>query len=200
MFSYIEGLLVEKSPALAVIDCGGVGFKLNISLNTYSQLKEINLKCKLFTHLAIKSEATNPVGLVLYGFFTEDERSLFQELISVNGVGYNTARLILSSLTTNETVSAISNGDILTFRKVKGIGEKTAQRIIIELRDKISKISGSKEILTSVGNTLSNEALTALIMLGFNRNAALKAIDKVIKNEGVNITLEDIIKQSLKLL
>lgn len=200
MLSYIEGLLVEKNPATAVIDCGGVAFMLNISVNTYTMLGELNQKCKLFTHLAIKSEATTPVGLVVYGFATEEERYLFQELISVNGVGYNTARLILSSLTATEVISAISNGDVFTFRKVKGIGEKTAQRIIIELRDKIAKSSGPKEFLIPVNNTLSNEALSALIMLGFNRNAAGKAIEKVIKNEGVNIVLEDLIKQALKLL
>lgn len=200
MLSYIEGLLVEKNPATAVIDCSGVGFMLNISVNTFSQLGEVNQKCKLFTHLAIKSEATTPVGLVLYGFATKDELSLFQELISVNGVGSNTARLILSSLTVEETVSAISLGDVFTFKKVKGIGEKTAQRIIIELRDRIAKVSGAKEFSIPVNNTLSNEALTALIMLGFNRNAAGKAIEKVIKNEGVNIVLEDLIKQALKLL
>lgn len=200
MLSYIEGLLIEKNPAAAVIDCGGVGFMLNISVNTFTQLGEINQKCKLFTHLAIKSEATTPVGLVIYGFATEEERYLFLELISVNGVGYNTARLILSSLTTGETVSAISNGDFFTFKKVKGIGEKTAQRIIIELRDKISKTSGQKEFLIPANNTLNNEALQALVMLGFNRNAAEKAIDKVIKNEGVSIVLEDLIKHALKLL
>lgn len=200
MLSYIEGILIEKNPAAAVIDCSGVGFILNISVNTYTQLGDAGRKCKLFTHLAIKSEATTPVGLVLYGFATEDERYIFHELISVNGVGFNTARLILSSLTTGETVSAISNGDVFTFKKVKGIGEKTAQRIIIELRDRIVKGSGHKEFLMPVSNTLSNEALTALIMLGFNRNAAGKAIDKVIKTEGINIVLEDLIKQALKLL
>lgn len=200
MLSYIEGILIEKNPATAVIECGGVGFKLNISVNTFTQLGEVNQKCKLYTHLAIKSEATTPVGLVLYGFVTEDERYIFHELISVNGVGFNTARLILSSLTTGETVSAISNGDVFTFKKVKGIGEKTAQRIIIELRDRITKVSGQKEFLIPVNNTLSNEALTALIMLGFSRNAAVKAIDKVVKNEGVDIVLEDLIKHALKLL
>ncbi|MFH0867063.1 MAG: Holliday junction branch migration protein RuvA [Bacteroidota bacterium] len=200
MLSYIEGILIEKNPATAVIDCSGVGFMLNISVNTFTQLCEVNRKCKLYTHLAIKSEATTPVGLVLYGFATEEERYIFHELISVNGVGFNTARLILSSLTTGETVSAISNSDVFTFKKVKGIGEKTAQRIIIELRDRIVKGSGQKEFLLPVNNTLSNEALTALIMLGFNRTAAGKAIDKVIKTEGVNIVLEDLIKQALKLL
>jgi Holliday junction DNA helicase RuvA len=136
----------------------------------------------------------------MYGFATEEEKSLFLELISVSGVGTNTARLILSSLTTAEVVSAISNGDISTFRKVKGIGEKTAQRIIIDLKDKISKMPQSKEFFLPQNNTLRNEALSALIMLGFNKNSAEKAIEKVIKNEGVNFSLEQLIKQALKLL
>jgi Holliday junction DNA helicase RuvA len=200
MLSYIEGILTEKNPTYAVIDCGGVGFLLFISVNTYTLLPEMNTKCKLHTHLTIKSEATTPVGLALYGFATEEERSLFLELISVSGVGSNTARLILSSLTTSEVISAICNGDIYTFRKVKGIGEKTAQRIIIDLKDKISKVPQSKEFFLPQNNTLRNEALSALIMLGFNKNTAEKSIEKVIKNEGVNISLEDMIKQALKLL
>jgi Holliday junction DNA helicase RuvA len=200
MFSYLEGTLTEKNPTFAVIDCGGVGFLLFISLNTYTILPETNQKCKLFTQLAIKSEATTPVGMVLYGFATEEEKNLFIELISVSGVGTNTARLILSSLTTSEVVSAICNGDIYTFKKVKGIGEKTAQRIIIDLKDKISKSPQSKEFFLPQNNTLRNEALSALIMLGFNKNSAEKAIEKVIKNEGVNFSLEELIKQALKLL
>jgi Holliday junction DNA helicase RuvA len=200
MFSYLEGVLTEKNPTYAVIDCGGVGFLLFISLNTYSLLPEPTQKCKLFTHLAIKSEATTPVGLVLYGFATEEEKSLFLELISVSGVGTNTARLILSSLSTSEVVTAISNGDIYTFRKVKGIGEKTAQRIIIDLKDKVSKISVSKEFFLPQNNTFRNEALSALIMLGFNKNSAEKAIEKIIKNDGVSLSLEEMIKQALKLL
>jgi len=200
MISYIEGILTEKNPTYAVIDCGGVGFLLFISLNTYTLLPEVNTKCKLHAQMSIKSEATTPVGLVMYGFATEEERSLFLELISVSGVGSNTARLILSSLNTSEVISAICNGDIYTFRKVKGIGEKTAQRIIIDLKDKISKGPQSKEFFLPQNNTLRNEALSALIMLGFNKNSAEKAVEKVIKNEGVNISLEDMIKQALKLL
>lgn len=200
MISYIEGILTEKNPTYAVIDCGGVGFLLFISVNTYTQLPDANVRCKLHTHLTIKSEATTPVGLVIYGFATEEERSIFLELISVSGVGSNTARLILSSLTTSEVISAISNGDIYTFRKVKGIGEKTAQRIIIDLKDKIGKVPQSKEFFLPQNNTLRNEALSALIMLGFNKNSAEKVIEKVIKNEGVNISLENVIKQALKLL
>ena len=200
MYSYIEGSLTEKNPTYAVLDCGGVGFLLFISLNTYSLLPEQKQKCKLFTHLAIKSEATTPVGMILYGFATEEEKNLFLELISVSGVGNNTARLILSSLTTAEVIMSISNGDISTFRKVKGIGEKTAQRIIIDLKDKINKMPQSKEFFLPQNNTLRNEALSALIMLGFNKNIADKAIDRIIKNDGVNLSLEEIIKQALKLL
>jgi Holliday junction DNA helicase RuvA len=200
MISYIEGNLTEKNPTYAVIDCCGVGFLLFISLNTYTRLPEINQKCRLHSHMAIKSEATTPVGITLYGFATDEERSIFLDLISVSGVGANTARLILSSLTTTEVISAICNGDVFTFRKVKGIGEKTAQRIIIDLKNKISKTPVSKEFFMPQGNTFKNEALSALIMLGFNKNSAEKVIDKVIKNEGVDLSLEEMIKQALKLL
>mgnify|MGYP001559301152 CR=1 FL=1 len=200
MLSYIEGILVEKTPTYSVLDCSAIGFLLFISVNTYTSLPEIQQKCKLFVHLAIKSEATTPVGLVLYGFATEEEKNIFLELISVSGVGSNTARLILSSLTTTEVISAICNGDFYTFRKVKGIGEKTAQRIIIDLRDRISKSPQSKEIILSQNNTLRNETLSALLMLCFNKNSAERAIDKVIKNEGVNLSLEEMVKQALKLL
>ncbi|NTW31771.1 MAG: Holliday junction branch migration protein RuvA [Bacteroidetes bacterium] len=200
MLSYIEGNLTEKNPTYAVIDCGGVGFLLFISVNTYTLLPELNKKCKLFTHLSIKSEATTPVGLALYGFATEEERGLFLNLISVSGVGSNTARLILSSLTSSEIISAIYNGEIYTFRKVKGIGEKTAQRIIIDLKDKVNKNANSKDFLQPQNNTLRNEALSALLMLGFNKNSAEKALDKVVKNQDINLSLEEVIKQALKLL
>jgi Holliday junction DNA helicase RuvA len=200
MISYIEGTLTEKTPTYAVIDCGGVGFLLFISLNTYTTLPDLNKKCKLHTHLAIKSEATTPIGLVMYGFATEDERSIFLELISVSGVGTNTARLILSSLTTTEVISAICNGDVFTFKQVKGIGEKTAQRIIIDLKNKVSKTPQSKEFFIPQNNTLRNEALSALIMLGFNKNSAERAIEKIIKTDGFNLSLEEMIKQALKLL
>jgi len=200
MLAYIEGILVEKSPAQAVIDCNGLGYELNISLNTYSKLGETGQKCKLFTHLAIKSEATTPVGMVMYGFISPDEKNLFLHLISVSGVGMNTARLILSSLSISEIVTAVSNGDLYTFKKVKGIGEKTAQRILIDLRDKLSKENYREEISVLANNSLKNEALSALIMLGFNKNVAEKALEKVIKEQGLSVSLENLIKQSLKYL
>lgn len=198
MLTYIEGILVEKSPAQAIVDCNGLGYQLNISLNTYSKLGETGVKCKLFTHLAVKSEATTPVGMVLYGFHSKDEKNIFLHLISVNGVGMNTARLILSSLSISEIVSAISSGELYTFKKVKGIGEKTAQRILIDLKDKLAKETYQDEIFISPNNSLKNEALSALVMLGFNKNAAEKAIEKVIKESGLSISLEEFIKLSLK--
>jgi len=136
MIHFIEGTLVEKNPVYAVIEAGGIGYFLNISLNTYTKLGEEGTKCRLLTYMAIKNEAATPVGVTLYGFYTAEERDMYINLISVNGVGANTARLILSSLTTGEIVSALANGQVATFEKVKGIGTKTAQKIIIDLKNK----------------------------------------------------------------
>ncbi len=130
MIHFIEGTLVEKNPVYAVIEAGGIGYFMNISLNTYSKIGDIGTKCRLLTYMAIKNEAATPVGVTLYGFFTAEERDMYINLISVNGVGGNTARLILSSLTTGEIVSALANGQVAVFEKVKGIGTKTAQKII----------------------------------------------------------------------
>jgi len=199
MIHYIEGKLVEKNPAYAVIDCSGIGYVLQISLNTYSVLGELNQVCKLFTHLAIKNEATTPVGLVMYGFRTVREREIFLHLISVSGVGSNTARLIISSMTADEVVSAILSGSVGHFQNVKGIGAKTAQKIIIDLKDKVGKISGLSEKSFPMHNTNRDEALSALVLLGFNRNQAEKAVDKVLQADPV-ITVEGLIKQTLRIL
>lgn len=201
MLNFIEGNLVEITPAYAVIESHGMGYMANISLRTYSAVKDLQ-RCKLFTHLAVKSEATTPVGLVLYGFVDEEERHLFLQLISVSGVGANTARLILSSLTLEEIYYAVVNGNAATFQKVKGIGEKSAQRIIIDLKGKIDKVGSGKENILPAHNKLKEEALAALIMLGFTRNIAEKAIEKIIHQsmDGHSITVEELIKQSLKIL
>lgn len=199
MINYIEGKLAGKNPAYAVIECNGLGYYINISLNTFSALGNLNEKCKLYTHLAIKTEATTPVGILLYGFHSEKEREIFINLISVSGVGYNTARLILSSLSADETIFSIANGDVGTFRRVKGIGDKTAQKIIIELRDKIGKIGELTDNILFEHNTNKQEALSALILLGFVKNSADKALDKVIK-EKPGLTVEALIKEALKLL
>jgi holliday junction DNA helicase RuvA len=199
MLSYIAGILVEKSPTYAIIDCNGLGYYLNISLNTFSHLGAINEPCRLLTHLAVKSEATTPVGLVLYGFHTESEREVFLLLISVSGVGANTARLIISSLTAEEAISAIMLGNATVFQNVKGIGAKTAQKIIIDLRDKVSKTSSLPDFLAPVHNRNRDEALSALILLGFSRNPAEKALDKILKTDP-SLTVEQLIKQALKIL
>ncbi|NVO02070.1 MAG: Holliday junction branch migration protein RuvA [Bacteroidetes bacterium] len=199
MIAYIQGKLVEKNPTYAILESNGIAYMLNISLNTFTKIKDEE-NCKLFTHLAIKSEATTPVGFVLYGFASDEERRFFRHLISVSGVGSNTARLILSSLTTAEIQTAIQTNNVGVFQKVKGIGEKSAQRIIIDLKGKIEKEDVSSEKISPQYNTLKEEALTALIMLGFNRNIAEKAVDKTIKNEGLAISVEELIKYALKVL
>jgi Holliday junction DNA helicase RuvA len=200
MIAFIEGSLVEKNPAFAVIEAAGIGYLLNISLNTYTTLPEQGKPCRLYVHLTIKNEAATPVGISLYGFYSEQERELFISLTSVNGVGSNTARLLLSSLSTDEAITAIINGQAGVFEKVKGIGLKTAQKIIIDLQNKYSKYAGQTEFLLPLHNTNREEALSGLIMLGFNKNAAEKAIDKIIKSETIVPAVEELIKKALKIL
>lgn len=200
MIYSIEGNLTEKNPTYAVIETAGVGYFINISLNTYSRLPNVGEKCRLFIHLAIKSEAATPVGIALFGFYNTSERDVYINLISVNGVGANTARLILSSLTTEEVISALSNGVVSVFEKVKGIGTKTAQKIIIDLQNKYVKIAAQQDIFIPVHNTYKEEALSGLIMLGFNKGNAEKALDKIIKSEPSVGSVEELIKRALKIL
>lgn len=199
MMHYIEGRLTEKNPAYAVLECGGIGYVLQISLNTFSALGELNQNCKLYTHLAIKTEATTPVGLVLYGFISVREREVFLHLISVSGVGSNTARLIISSMSAEDVVQAILKGSVGLFQNVKGIGAKTAQKIIIDLKDKIGKTNTLSEKFSSTHNTNREEALSALILLGFNRMQAEKAVDKILATDSA-LTVESLIKQALRIL
>ena len=191
MYDFIKGKLIEKNPASAVIDCNGVGYLINISLNTYSKLKDEN--CLLYTHLAVREDAMS-----LYGFFDKDERQLFRMLISVSGVGSSTAQLILSSLSPEKAVEAIVNNNISMLQSVKGIGNKTAQRIILDLRDKISKVNISKDILSSTHNTNREEALSGLVMLGFSKQSAEKTLDRIISQKGDALSVEDLIKLALQ--
>ena len=200
MIYFIEGTLIEKNPAYAILETGGIGYLMHISLNTYTKLVEPGKICRLLTYMAIKNEAATPVGVTLYGFYSAEERDLYISLISVNGVGANTARLILSSLTTDEVISAIANGQVGVFEHVKGIGSKTAQKIIIDLKNKYTKIAMQQDILTSVHNTNKEEALTGLVMLGFNKNIAEKTLDKIIKSDSDIKSVEDLIKRALKIL
>ncbi len=199
MYSFIEGQLIEKKPTYVVISCNGIGYFLNISLHTYGLLPEVTnsspAQCRLFTHLIVKEDA-----LVLYGFASEDERSLFRQLITVSGIGAGTARLIFSSLPPSEIHSAIIRGDNVLIQSVKGIGSKTAQRIIVDLKDKLEKSNIAGEFLESQNNTKKDEALSGLIMLGFNKAAAEKTIDKIIRTEGSGLSVEDLIKNALKML
>jgi Holliday junction DNA helicase RuvA len=194
MYAFIEGKVSEINPATVVIDCHGVGYEISISVNTYSQIKDL-ATCKLLTHLAVREDA-----MVLFGFARENERILFRHLISVSGVGAGTARLILSSLTPDEVSEAIVTGNVAVLQRVKGIGGKTAQRILIDLKDKLGKEPGLRDILGIAHNTKKEEALSALSMLGFNKAIAEKTIDKILKDDGTISTVEQLIKSALKVL
>ena len=191
MIAHIDGRLVEKSPTYVVIDCGGVGYKLNISLNTYSKLGD-GESCKLFTEFIVREDAQ-----LLYGFKDVSERRLFQLLISVSGIGPATALLVLSSADAEEIQQAILSGNAGWFKGVKGIGPKSAQRIIIDLKDKISKENISSDNSIGLDNTLKEESLSALVNLGFNKNLAEKMIQKIMM-ANPNAAVEDVIKQALK--
>lgn len=194
MYAFIEGTVVSLNPAAAVLNCRGVGYEIAISLNTYSFIKDKS-ECRLLTHLVVREDAH-----ILFGFATENERSLFRHLITVSGIGANTARLILSSLPPSELSDAIIQGKTATLQRIKGIGGKTAQRIIIDLKDKLMKDTGIKEILGSTHNTSKEEALSALTLLGFNKSLAEKTIDKILESEGNSISVEQLIKSALKIL
>lgn len=193
MYAFIAGKIAEITPAYAIVDNHGVGYFINITLNTFAAIGE-QTEVKLYTHLQVLEDAHN-----LFGFYTAKERDMFELLISVSGVGCNTARLILSSLTVNELSTAIANEDIKTIQAVKGIGSKTAQRIVVDLKDKVRKTDYAGEIVEAVDNTVKNEALSALVILGFSKNAASKALDKLMK-QTPDAPVEVLIREALKLL
>lgn len=194
MITQLQGKLVEKNPTHVVIDCHGVGYFVNISLNTYSALPE-GEAIKLYTYLQIKEDAHT-----LYGFLTKAEREVFVLLLSVSGVGASTARTMLSSLTAAHVRSAIINGDVATIQAVKGIGAKTAQRIVLDLKDKMLKLQDFEEVSINTLNTNKEEALAALEVLGFMRKQAEKVVDIIIKSSSEELSVEEIIKQALKRL
>jgi Holliday junction DNA helicase RuvA len=194
MYDYIDGKLAFKGAAHVVIDAGGVGYHINISLNTYSQIPE-GERCKLFVWLHVKEDAHT-----LYGFATEGERRLFMHLISISGIGPNTGRMMLSSITPAEIQAAIVQGNVAAIQRIKGIGPKSAQRVILELQDKLKK-EGPDTLTVMPGlKTAKDEALSALVMLGFVRNVAEKVLElEIAKNTGV-LTVEQLIKSALKSL
>lgn len=194
MITQLQGKLVEKNPTHVVIDCHGVGYFVNISLNTYSALPE-GEAIKLYTYLQIKEDAHT-----LYGFLTKAEREVFVLLLSISGVGASTARTMLSSLTAAHVRSAIINGDVATIQAVKGIGAKTAQRVVLDLKDKMLKLQDFEEVSINTLNTNKEEALAALEVLGFMRKQAEKVVDIIIKSSSEELSVEEIIKQALKRL
>ena len=193
MITQIKGRLIEKTPTYLVIDCNGIGYEVNISLNTFSSISsEENIQ--LFTHLQIREDAH-----ILYGFFTIVERTVFRLLISISGIGTSTARTMLSSLTPNEIQQAIIAEDVPKIQGIKGIGLKTAQRVIIELKDKIISLHGMEEIPIEKSNTIKEETLSALEVLGYSRKSSEKVVDNLIHGNP-SITIEDLIKGALNKL
>lgn len=194
MYAYLDGRFTLKSPAMVHLDVHGVGYEVNISLNTYSSIITLD-GGKLYIHMQVKEDAHT-----LYGFFDRQEKEMFLLLISVSGVGAATARMMLSSLRSDEVSAAIIQGNVKLLESVKGIGKKTAERLVLELKDKVSKHHVTTENLTPVNNTLEQDALTALTALGISRQQAEQSIQKIQKLEPGILHLEDLIKKALKVI
>jgi len=190
MITQISGRLIEKTPTYVVIECNGIGYMINISLQTFSLINDE--ACKLYTHLSVKEDSHT-----LYGFFNQNERHLFRNLISVSGVGPSTAQVILSTYSADEIISFISSADVAAIQHVKGIGAKTAQRIIIDLKDKVAKGLPTSDILFQKDNTIKQESLSALLALGFAKKGAEQKIEKVLKENPDIASVEDLVKMAL---
>lgn len=191
MINYIKGTVAELNPTSVTIETGGIGYFINISVNTFSKL-DGKTDCVILIHEVIREDAHQ-----LFGFADKEERDIFRMLISVSGIGANTARMMLSSLHPAEVEKAIIESNVNLLQSVKGIGLKTAQRVIVDLKDKVGKLSQAGEIFTFEDNTKREEALSALVMLGFARSAVSKVLEKIIRDEK-NLTVEDLIKRALK--
>ena len=187
----IQGKLAEKTPTEVVIDCNGVGYHINISLHTYSLLPTTDF-IKLFTYLQIKEDAHT-----LFGFVEKSEREIFKMLLSVSGIGASIARTMLSSIEPKQIIQAIATADVVTIQSIKGIGSKTAQRVILDLKEKVLKLYDLDEVSMAQHNTNRDEALSALEVLGFVRKASERVVDKIVK-EDPTASVESIIKQALK--
>jgi len=193
MYEFIRGAVADLNPAIAVLEAGGVGYLINISLNTYSKLNG-KKEASLLIHQVVREDAH-----ILFGFAEKRERELFRELISVNGVGANTAIMMLSSLNTDELIAAVSSGNADVLKAVKGIGAKTAQRIIVDLKDKFGQMPDAGQILIPADNTTRKESLSALVMLGFAKKDADKVVARIIRDDP-EATVESVIKRALKRL
>ena len=191
MITHIQGRLVEKTPTDVVIDCNGVGYHIHISLYTFSKIPNTE-NIKLFTYLQIKEDAHS-----LFGFVEKSERELFKLLLSVSGIGASIARTMLSSMEPKQILNAIASADVVTIQSIKGIGAKTAQRVILDLKEKVLKIYDLDEVSIASNNTNKDEALSALEVLGFNKKLAEKVVDRIVK-DNPDATVESLIKQALK--
>lgn len=191
MFEFIKGRLSDLNPTYAIIDTGDIGYFIHISLNTYSKLTK-DSDIQLYIHQVIREDAN-----LLFGFFNHHEREIFRMLLSVSGIGANTARMMLSSLTPSEVEQAILEGNVALLKSIKGIGTKSAQRVIVDLKDKIGKGAEIGEVFALQSNTIKDESLSALVMLGFSKTYAQKVIDKILFKEK-DITVEELIKKALK--
>ena len=193
MIEYIKGKITSLSPAHVIVENGGLGYFINISLSTFSRLENMD-ECSLLVHEIIREDAH-----LLFGFFEKAERDVFRLLISVSGVGANTARMMLSSVEASGIERAILESDVGMLKGIKGIGAKTAQRIIVDLKDKVGKSGETGEIFAAEGNTIRQEAFTALVMLGFPKNSVNRTLEKLLKEER-DLTVEQLIKKALKIL
>ncbi len=191
MITHLRGKLVEKNPTYVIVECSGVGYYVNISLHTYSLLRDQEL-INIYTHLQVREDSHT-----LFGFAEKSEREIFRLLISVSGIGASTARTFLSSLSPEQIIEAIASGDVRTIQGIKGIGAKTAQRVILDLKDKVLKIYDLTEVSENSNNTNREEALSALEVLGFARKQSERVVDKVLSQDS-SLGVEDIIKHALK--
>lgn len=199
MIAYIKGKIAHRTPTYLFIETQGIGYQVFISLHTYERLKDAK-ECVLFTRMVIKSENQSVSAFMLYGFYEEAEKELFEKLLSVSGVGSSTAIMMLSSYKTQEIIHAILSKDIGLIKSIKGIGPKSAERIILELKDKLDKLPQFEKEIGVIDNTFKEEALTALISLGFNKTTCVKVINNILTADNTVSTVEELIKRSLKQL
>jgi Holliday junction DNA helicase RuvA len=193
MYEFIEGRIIDKTPANIILQDGGIAYNINISLHTYSTLPDTG-SCRIYIHQVVREDAH-----ILFGFFSKAERDIFRHLITVSGIGANTARIILSSLSPNEVSMAILEENVALLQSIKGIGAKTAQRLIIDLKDKVAKGTKIDELFNPQRNTIREESLSALVALGFIKKHADKAVGKLL-TENPELTVEEVVKRALKLL
>lgn len=198
MIAYLSGKITFKSPTHIYLETGGIGYMVKISLNTYAHVQHLD-NCVLQTTMVVRNDGQNLAGFDLYGFFEEAEKELFEKLISVSGVGAATARMMLSSFKPDEIKNAILTANVAMIQSIKGIGPKSAQRIILELKDKVGKVGTGLILTQTPNNTLKEEALFALVALGFNKQAAEKVLMKLLSVNS-NVTVETLIKDALKQL